>query len=156
VTRARRQAEEPGGQVPGNRSDDPGEHDLQRHDVRIDDPFAHGRGDRRRDAEELELYEEPTLMAELRRLSHPLRSRPRAAVVNPRSGDSHGDVAQALVLAFWGQRRWRSDLGGGARADSSGPLDWTDVTRILDARDQARREAEGERVGRRFRRIGPA
>ena len=109
----------------------------------------------RLNAEELELYEEPTLLAELRRL----RTRylaGRAAVKNPRSGDSHGDVAQALALAVWGQRRWRSDLGGGAGAGSVAPLDEAAAARILDARDHPRQEAEGEGAGRRgrFRRIG--
>jgi hypothetical protein len=111
----------------------------------------------RLNAEELELYEEPTLLAELRRL----RTRylaGRAAVVNPRSGDSHGDVAQALALAVWGQRRWRSDLGGGAGAGSVGPLDEAAAARILDACEETGRETKGERVGRRggrLRRIGP-
>ncbi len=56
---------------------------------------------------QLELYPEPTLVAELRRL----RSRftaGQAAVVNPRVGDSHGDLAQALALATWEHRRWRA------------------------------------------------
>lgn len=52
----------------------------------------------------LELYPEPVLLAELRRL----RSRfaaGQAQVVNPRVGDSHGDLAQALALAVWAHDR---------------------------------------------------
>jgi hypothetical protein len=48
----------------------------------------------------LELYEQPQLLAELRRL----RSKYTAGsstVVNPRVGGSHGDMAQALALACW-------------------------------------------------------
>ncbi len=56
-------------------------------------------------ARELELYRDQQLLDELRRL----RSRftaGRSAVLNPRVGDSHGDMAQALALAVWGQRQW--------------------------------------------------
>jgi hypothetical protein len=55
---------------------------------------------------ELELYEEPILLGELRRL----RSRytaGQAGVVNPRSGESHGDLAAGLALATWEHRHWR-------------------------------------------------
>lgn len=110
----------------------------------------------RLNADELELYEEPTLLAELRRL----RTRyvaGRATVVNPRSGDSHGDVAQALALAVWTQRRWRSGLErGGAGAGTVGPPDETDLSRILEAEADARLEAQDERVRRygRVRRLG--
>jgi len=48
----------------------------------------------------LELYDEPQLLAELRRL----RTRYAAgssSVVNPRVGGSHGDMAQALALAVY-------------------------------------------------------
>jgi phage terminase large subunit-like protein len=48
----------------------------------------------------LELYEEPTLLAELRRLRTKYRAG-HAAVVNPRVGGSHGDLAQALALSVW-------------------------------------------------------
>jgi hypothetical protein len=48
----------------------------------------------------LELYGEPTLLAELRRLRTKYRAG-HAAVVNPRVGGSHGDLAQALALAVW-------------------------------------------------------
>lgn len=54
--------------------------------------------------EALELYPEPVLLAELRRL----RSRfaaGQAQVVNPRVGDAHGDLAQALALAVWAHDR---------------------------------------------------
>jgi len=57
-------------------------------------------------AGELELYQQPDLLVELRRL----RSRfaaGHATVVNPRVGDSHGDVAQALAQAVWAHRSWR-------------------------------------------------
>lgn len=46
----------------------------------------------------LELYHEPALMAELRRLRSKFTAG-TAAVVNPRVGGSHGDMAQALALA---------------------------------------------------------
>jgi hypothetical protein len=56
-------------------------------------------------ANELELYREPQLLAELRRLRARF-SAGHAAVTNPRSGDSHGDVAQACALGVWAQRGW--------------------------------------------------
>jgi len=46
----------------------------------------------------LELYDEPTLLAELRRLRTRYTAG-AASVVNPRVGGSHGDMAQALALA---------------------------------------------------------
>lgn len=52
----------------------------------------------------LELYEEPTLIGELRRL-RARHTAGQAAVVNPRVGGSHGDLAQALALAVWEQGR---------------------------------------------------
>lgn len=54
---------------------------------------------------ELELYDQPGLVAELKRL----RSRytaGAASVVNPRVGGSHGDMAQALALAVYEHDRW--------------------------------------------------
>jgi phage terminase large subunit-like protein len=51
-------------------------------------------------AGDLELYENPTLIAELKRLRSKF-SAGAAAVVNPRVGGSHGDLAQALALAVW-------------------------------------------------------
>jgi Terminase large subunit, T4likevirus-type, N-terminal len=51
----------------------------------------------------LELYEEPALLSELRRLRSKF-SAGSSAVVNPRVGGSHGDLAQALALAVWGHR----------------------------------------------------
>ena len=45
VARARRQPEEPGDQVPRDRADEAGEHDVERDRVRVDDPLR----DRRRD-----------------------------------------------------------------------------------------------------------
>lgn len=58
---------------------------------------------------QLELYHQGDLLAELRRLRSRF-SAGHAAVVNPRVGDSHGDVAQALAMAVWGQRSW--SVGG--------------------------------------------
>lgn len=46
----------------------------------------------------LQLYEQPELLAELRRLRSKFTAG-QAAVVNPRVGGSHGDLAQALALA---------------------------------------------------------
>jgi len=60
----------------------------------------------------LDLYPQPQLLAELRRL----RSRyaaGSASVVNPRVGGSHGDLAQALAMAVYEAR------GGGASAEAS-------------------------------------
>ncbi len=48
----------------------------------------------------LELYEEPDLVAELRRLRTRYAAG-RASVENPRVGGSHGDIAQALALAVY-------------------------------------------------------
>ena len=65
----------------------------------------------------LELYEEPTLVAELRRL----RTRYAAGsstVVNPRVGGSHGDLAQALALAVL--EHARSGSGGASAAAVGG------------------------------------
>ncbi len=59
----------------------------------------------------LELYGEPVLLGELRRL----RSRyaaGRASVVSPRAGDSHGDIAQALALAVFEHDRFGPHLLG--------------------------------------------
>jgi hypothetical protein len=67
----------------------------------------------------LQLYEEPTLIAELRRL----RSRHtagQASVINPRVGGSHGDLAQALALAVWEQGRGGSFSARGAEAVGDG------------------------------------
>jgi hypothetical protein len=52
----------------------------------------------------LELYAQPDLLAELRRLRTRYTAG-RAMVDNPRVGGSHGDIAQALALATWALRR---------------------------------------------------
>jgi hypothetical protein len=51
----------------------------------------------------IELYAEPTLLAELRRL-RTRYSAGSSSVVNPRVAGSHGDLAQALALATWAHR----------------------------------------------------
>lgn len=58
----------------------------------------------------LELYDEPRLIAELKRLRTKF-SAGSAAVVNPRVGGSHGDVAQALALAVYELRQGGSGRG---------------------------------------------
>jgi hypothetical protein len=47
---------------------------------------------------QLELYRQPELLAELRRLRSKFTAG-AASVVNPRVGGSHGDIAQALAIA---------------------------------------------------------
>ncbi|HEY2940446.1 MAG TPA: hypothetical protein VGJ27_11585 [Gaiellaceae bacterium] len=66
----------------------------------------------------LELYDEPQLLAELRRLRTKYTAG-QAAVVNPRSGGSHGDIAQALALAVLEHDQHGMHVGG---EDSSLPL----------------------------------
>jgi hypothetical protein len=78
----------------------------------------------------LELYDEPQLIAELSRLR--VNYRPGSAeVVNPRSGDSHGDCAVALALAVaeldrggggWAFRDPDNSYPGRRRAISAGIL----------------------------------
>ena len=71
----------------------------------------------------LELYDEPQLIAELRRL----RARHvagQASVVNPRVGGSHGDLAQALALAVYEY--------GSTRAGQAASADGFSVVRDLD------------------------
>jgi hypothetical protein len=58
----------------------------------------------------LELYEQPDLLAELRRLRTRYRAG-QATVVNPRAGGSHGDLAQGLALAVFAQQRPSGDVG---------------------------------------------
>jgi phage terminase large subunit-like protein len=55
----------------------------------------------------LELYRHPELLGELRRLRTKFTAG-SAAVVNPRVGRSHGDMAQALALATYEQARFGS------------------------------------------------
>jgi phage terminase large subunit-like protein len=52
---------------------------------------------------ELEVYEHPDLIAELRRLRTKFTAG-QAAVINPRVGGSHGDLAQALAMAVYALR----------------------------------------------------
>lgn len=69
--------------------------------------------------EALELYAEPVLLGELRRL----RSRfaaGRSSVVVPRVGGSHGDVAQALALAVFEHDRHGMALDGLGRPGWAG------------------------------------
>jgi hypothetical protein len=68
---------------------------------------------------ELELYHNPDLIAELRRL----RSRYTAgssAVINPRVGGSHGDMAQALALAVFRAGQSAPAAGAAVRAPQGG------------------------------------
>lgn len=70
-------------------------------------------------ARQLELYDNPDLIAELRRL----RSRytaGSAGVVNPRVGGSHGDIAQALALAVFRASQLGSSEPAGAPLRGSG------------------------------------
>ena len=71
----------------------------------------------------VELYEHPPLIAELRRLRTKFTAG-RAAVVNPRVGGSHGDLAQALALAVYELRTGGSRPGrmrsGGYERDAIG------------------------------------
>lgn len=60
--------------------------------------------------ESLELYSHEPLIAELKRLRTKF-SAGRAAVVNPRVGGSHGDIAQALALAVYELRRGDGSRG---------------------------------------------
>lgn len=65
----------------------------------------------------LELYDEPGLLAELRRLRSKYTAG-QASVVNPRVGGSHGDIAQALALAVFehdrhGTTSWTPSDGAG-------------------------------------------
>jgi phage FluMu gp28-like protein len=57
----------------------------------------------------LELYEQPDLLAELRRLRVRYTAG-RSSIVNPRVGRSHGDLAQGLALAVF--EHDRHGLGG--------------------------------------------
>jgi hypothetical protein len=56
-------------------------------------------------ARELELYPQPELLSELRRIRTRFAAG-RARVEIPRIGGSHGDIAQALGLACWRLRTW--------------------------------------------------
>ena len=82
----------------------------------------------------LEIFDEPQLVAELRRLRTKF-SAGSASIVNPRVGGSHGDRAQALALATYEHR-----FGGGTgkmRTGQSygfrGPEGWLRVS--VDVRD---------------------
>lgn len=63
----------------------------------------------------VELYDEPQLIAELRRL-RARHTAGQASVVNPRVGGSHGDLAQALALAVH-EHGAAGSPGGAAPAD---------------------------------------
>jgi hypothetical protein len=63
-------------------------------------------------AGELELYDQPQLLAEFRRLRTRYAAG-RSQVENPRVGGSHGDLAQALALVVYEQR---SPAGRGVSA----------------------------------------
>jgi hypothetical protein len=110
----------------------------------------------RLNAHELELPAHAGLLAEIRRVRSRYAAN-RASVVVPRVGGSHGDLVQALALAVYDLRRAAGGVSG-AGASGLPALDEADVTRILDAREEAGRTTEGERMGRRggrLRRIGP-
>jgi hypothetical protein len=64
---------------------------------------------------QLELYDHPDLLAQLRRLKTRYRAG-AAAVVNPRVRGSHGDLAQALAIATFAMR----GSGNAALSASSG------------------------------------
>jgi phage terminase large subunit-like protein len=64
---------------------------------------------------QLELYEHPSLIAELRRLRQ-RHTAGAASVVNPRVGGSHGDMAQALALAVYEHDRYGITRGNGWKA----------------------------------------
>jgi hypothetical protein len=64
----------------------------------------------RLNAREIELYPHPQLLAELRRVRSRFTAQ-KAQVWIPRTGGSHGDLAQALALAVWEARRVRGDTG---------------------------------------------
>jgi hypothetical protein len=68
----------------------------------------------------LELYPEPTLLAELRRLRTKYTAG-AASVVNPRVGGSHGDLAQALALAVF--EHDRHGIGGASVFPSQAALE---------------------------------
>jgi hypothetical protein len=71
----------------------------------------------------LELYRHERLLAELRRLRTKYTSG-QAAVVNPRAGGSHGDIAQALALAVYEQRGGRGDPSRMPRAGGYDRANW--------------------------------
>jgi phage terminase large subunit-like protein len=68
---------------------------------------------------ELELYDEPDLIAELRRLRSKFTAG-SASVVNPRVGGSHGDMAQALAMAVF-DRASRSTVAAAPAQSPSWP-----------------------------------
>lgn len=67
---------------------------------------------------ELEVYDQPDLAAEMRRLRTKFTAG-QAAVINPRVGGSHGDRVQALAMAVYSQR----GSGGRKRLASGGGYD---------------------------------
>jgi hypothetical protein len=75
----------------------------------------------------LELYEHAELLAELRRVRSKFTAG-SAAVVNPRTGGSHGDIAQALALSVYEHRH-----GGATDSPASGGA--PDLARALNGED---------------------
>lgn len=78
----------------------------------------------------LDLYAEPDLMAELRRLRTKYRAG-SAAVEIPRVGKSHGDMAQALALAVYEHSLNPMSTGtiaGARRYGDAGPEGWVERT----------------------------
>jgi hypothetical protein len=73
----------------------------------------------RLNARVLDLYEHPDLLAELRRLRTRYAAG-SAAVVNPRVGGSHGDLAQALALAIHALQGGAPLASGAVRAGGEG------------------------------------
>lgn len=84
----------------------------------------------------LEIFDEPQLVAELRRLRTKF-SAGSASIVNPRVGGSHGDRAQALALATF-EHRFGGGTGRMVVGESHGyrsPEGWLPALSSFDARD---------------------
>ena len=83
VARARRQADEPRDEVPRDRPDEAGHHDVERDHLRIDDPLGDGRGDRDRDERAREVQDR--------------RARDRQARRERSGRDARGDRVRGVV-----------------------------------------------------------